>query len=144
MALKDVFSGCSEASKIPGMKVELVPMSIERVVDGFGKEEVPRTGVVCIETRGKIADYFFVLNRADGLGKILVVNERKKGMASLGQQEMTLVSMIQLNSDKVPDLPENCILVSGPDLGRYHGCMELHPASDPRVFVNRDNQSQGS
>ena len=160
------------------VKVVLIPMTVVRVEEQHGvelpqmvtkvenyREEVDWTkgGVVCVNgSGGKGVDIFFALQRSDGKGTIVVVDQRKrvgtksvsdKGLCAMvesarvvpeclaGSRVDVVVCVFHLFASSVGELESNCVVVSGDELEKYHGCMALHPASDPRVFVNRDNQS---
>lgn len=59
----------------------------------------------------------------------------------LGGDCQLVTGLFNVFPQTVPEVPSYCFLVCANETASYHGCFALHPASDPRVYVNSDHKS---
>ena len=112
-------------------------------------------------TNGKGVDIFFALQKAFGGGYFIITDQRKRVAANsiswatskelcnkadivpkcAGEGSEVIFGIFHVFPQIIAKLPPNCFVVGANETAKYHGCLTLHPASDPRIFVNSDHQS---
>jgi hypothetical protein len=123
--------------------------------------KLPFSRVVMNGSNGKGVDIFFALEKANHPGYYLVTDQRKRvAVNSISENLLrglvakanviprcidapceVVTGVFNVFPQTLPALPPNCFLVGANETESYHGCLALHPASDPRVYVNSDHES---
>jgi hypothetical protein len=129
---------------------------LEDIQDGL-----PFSCVVINGTNGQGVDVLFALKKAIGNGYYVVTDQRKRVAvnsisaraldelvnkasivpACVGADSEAIVGIFNAFPQQIAELPKNSFFVGANETECYHGCLSLHPASDPRVFINSDHES---